>query len=204
MASTGHILSRRLPVPQSVSRQLRCHGLTTVRFVTWKASNSSYEPTYQSQPRTSRLRLRVASPSRSRSPPTTTPSTPAPSQPSLYQQLFAETLAAYGVTTSPPRRSPPPEHSPTPSKSDTPPAPAKPVLPLGDELRAWLEEAVPEKQRPTKLEPGATVLVLNNASRSLVESDFYRLAPQGRHVEGWAGGITKGLCSQFSHSEFAV
>ncbi|AEO66937.1 uncharacterized protein THITE_2115522 [Thermothielavioides terrestris NRRL 8126] len=27
--------------------------------------------------------------------------------------------------------------------------------------------------------------------RSLVESDFYRLAPQGRHLAGWAGGINK-------------
>jgi hypothetical protein len=28
-------------------------------------------------------------------------------------------------------------------------------------------------------------------SRSLVASDFYRWAPQGRHVAGWAGGISK-------------
>ena len=37
-----------------------------------------------------------------------------------------------------------------------------------------------------------TVLVLNAASASLLESDFFRLSPQGRHVDGWARGIVKG------------
>ncbi|KAL1866110.1 hypothetical protein VTK73DRAFT_4903 [Phialemonium thermophilum] len=38
---------------------------------------------------------------------------------------------------------------------------------------------------------GPTVLVLNAASKSLLESDFYRLGPQGRHLEGWTSGIVK-------------
>jgi hypothetical protein len=36
-----------------------------------------------------------------------------------------------------------------------------------------------------------TVVIVSAASRSLAESDFYRLAEQGKHVAGWAGGITK-------------
>jgi hypothetical protein len=39
---------------------------------------------------------------------------------------------------------------------------------------------------------GPTVLVLNGASKSLVESDFYRLARQGQHLDGWASSILKG------------
>lgn len=33
--------------------------------------------------------------------------------------------------------------------------------------------------------PGTTVLVLRNASPNLIEEDFRRLVPQGRHLEGW-------------------
>ncbi|KAK1759394.1 hypothetical protein QBC47DRAFT_410148 [Echria macrotheca] len=36
-----------------------------------------------------------------------------------------------------------------------------------------------------------TILVINSASPNLLESDFYRLANQGRHVDGWAVGISK-------------
>ncbi len=36
------------------------------------------------------------------------------------------------------------------------------------------------------------MLVVKGASKSLLESDFYRLAPQGQHLDGWAGGIHKG------------
>lgn len=35
------------------------------------------------------------------------------------------------------------------------------------------------------------MLILSDLSRSLAQSDFYRLAPQGQHVAGWAGGIIK-------------
>lgn len=87
-----------------------------------------------------------------------------------------------------PNRSPASEYPvPEPSSRN----PRRLPLPLGDELRAWLENAVSEVREAGNDEDGPTVLVLSNASRSLVESDFYRLAPQGRHVDGWAGGITK-------------
>lgn len=69
----------------------------------------------------------------------------------------------------------------------------------GDELRAWLEKeaiAVFEKEaaraeRYKNIEDNKKVLVIPHMSRSLVESDFYRYAPQGHHVAGWAGGIVK-------------
>jgi hypothetical protein len=38
----------------------------------------------------------------------------------------------------------------------------------------------------------ASVLVLSNASKNLVESDFLRLSPKGEHIEGWSSGIIKG------------
>ncbi|KAK1766804.1 hypothetical protein QBC33DRAFT_540283 [Phialemonium atrogriseum] len=38
---------------------------------------------------------------------------------------------------------------------------------------------------------GPAVLVLNSASKSLLESDFYRLGRQGQHLDGWASGIVK-------------
>lgn len=40
---------------------------------------------------------------------------------------------------------------------------------------------------------GHTVLVLNAASKNLAETDFYRIARQGRHVDGWATGLVKGI-----------
>ncbi|OTB15477.1 hypothetical protein K445DRAFT_317733 [Daldinia sp. EC12] len=36
-----------------------------------------------------------------------------------------------------------------------------------------------------------SMLILSAASKHLVESDFLRLGPQGAHVEGWVGGISR-------------
>jgi hypothetical protein len=170
MTSAGQMLLGRLQLPQSLSRQLRCHGIT-VRFATSETSKKSSTDSSSS-------------------------SSSTPSSSPLFNRLFSEKPAANGVRTRPPRRSPAPEQSslehtrtrnPTPTRE-----PKRAPLPLGDELRAWLENAVSEVRRSSKREAGPTVLVLSNASRSLLESDFYRLAPQGQHVDGWAGAITKG------------
>ncbi|KAL2120603.1 hypothetical protein VTJ04DRAFT_4630 [Mycothermus thermophilus] len=91
-------------------------------------------------------------------------------KPSLYQLLVAETLA--GI-------------------------PGQNVLPR-DELRRWLGEDV-KRRSPEPKEPSSPpnpdqelkILVLNHMPRSLIESDFYRYAPQGKHLAGWAGGIVK-------------
>jgi hypothetical protein len=37
-----------------------------------------------------------------------------------------------------------------------------------------------------------SVLVLNACSKTLEESDFFRLGPRGEHIEGWTSGIIKG------------
>ena len=43
------------------------------------------------------------------------------------------------------------------------------------------------------LEPqNASIVVLSNASKSLSLSDFLRLSPKGKHIDGWASGIIKG------------
>ncbi|KAL2134670.1 hypothetical protein VTI74DRAFT_11181 [Chaetomium olivicolor] len=75
-------------------------------------------------------------------------------------------------------------------------------LPPGDELRAWLEHAAepsvkpsvkpsPEAPSPSEDQSDETVIIINNAARSLLGSDFFRLSPKGRHVDGWAGGLVK-------------
>jgi hypothetical protein len=42
----------------------------------------------------------------------------------------------------------------------------------------------------TREEP--SVLILNSATKTLEESDFFRLGPKGEHIEGWTSGIIKG------------
>jgi hypothetical protein len=37
-----------------------------------------------------------------------------------------------------------------------------------------------------------SVLILNSATKTLEESDFFRLGPKGEHIEGWTSGIIKG------------
>lgn len=39
----------------------------------------------------------------------------------------------------------------------------------------------------------ASVLVLQAASKTLVESDFFRLGAKGNHIAGWASGILRGM-----------
>ncbi len=38
----------------------------------------------------------------------------------------------------------------------------------------------------------AGVLILQACSKTLVESDFFRIGPKGNHIEGWTSGIVKG------------
>ncbi|KAK3943820.1 hypothetical protein QBC46DRAFT_376335 [Diplogelasinospora grovesii] len=45
--------------------------------------------------------------------------------------------------------------------------------------------------RSTSFADEPVVMILFSTSKSLLESDLYRLARQGQHVDGWAGGITK-------------
>ncbi|KAJ4390751.1 hypothetical protein N0V93_004349 [Gnomoniopsis smithogilvyi] len=65
---------------------------------------------------------------------------------------------------------------------------------LRNEVRNW----IPEEQRRhiTAPEPGelgshSTVMILSGLSNSLVDTDFYRILPESKHIEGWAGGLVK-------------
>lgn len=42
----------------------------------------------------------------------------------------------------------------------------------------------------------ASVLILNCASKTLEESDFFRVSPRGEHIEGWTRSIIKGADSK--------
>lgn len=42
-----------------------------------------------------------------------------------------------------------------------------------------------------------SVLVLSACSKTLEETDFYRVGPQGNHVEGWTSGVLKGIQSSY-------
>lgn len=89
--------------------------------------------------------------------------------------------------------------------SQTPPRAREEVTeelpPLDSEFREWLRTATETGVREAELNrqltkgvavyDGPTVLVLNAASRCLLESDFYRLARQGKHLGDWAVGIAR-------------
>jgi hypothetical protein len=71
--------------------------------------------------------------------------------------------------------------------------------PMDPELQSWLRAARQDHEaHPTEVYNGPTLLVLKSASKSLLESDFYRLARQGKHLENWAVGLVRGMSTYFS------
>jgi len=87
--------------------------------------------------------------------------------------------------------------------------------PSGDDLKEWLRSDILDGQAPQDVaaetefvtaddigkrlremrlskEEGRAILIINSVSPALAESDFYRIANQGRHVYGWAVGLSKG------------
>lgn len=74
--------------------------------------------------------------------------------------------------------------------------------PFGDEAYSAV---LRHDNEATLKRQNASVLVLSNASKALVESDFMRLSPRGRHIDSWASGIIKGtvtLQTQLSISTY--
>ncbi|KAL1840569.1 hypothetical protein VTJ49DRAFT_301 [Mycothermus thermophilus] len=75
--------------------------------------------------------------------------------------------------------------------------PLSPTVLPEDELKPYLDKHVQpseesEETAAQKAERNALkVMVMHHMPRSLIESDFYRYASQGKHVAGWAGGIVK-------------
>lgn len=65
---------------------------------------------------------------------------------------------------------------------------------LRNEVRNWIPAADREEVNAPELgEYGShsTVVVISAVSSTLIDSDFYRIIPEGKHVEGWAGGLVK-------------
>lgn len=65
---------------------------------------------------------------------------------------------------------------------------------LRNEVRNWVSEG--GQVQTSWLRIGdygshSTVVVISGISPSLMDTDFYRIAPEGKHVEGWAGGLVK-------------
>ncbi len=104
-----------------------------------------------------------------------------PKPPSLFEELFPEMARA----TETPR-----------TKS------AAMAAVTDDSLAPWLADAPPPRTSPpppssraptSTMRASATVLILASTTATLAPSDFYRIAPQGQHVEGWTGGLLKVL-----------
>ncbi|KAK4542576.1 hypothetical protein LTR36_006624 [Oleoguttula mirabilis] len=116
-----------------------------------------------------------------------------PRQPSLIEQLFPEETKRY-------------EEAQTKASREIPRLPLDTPIPFnerrGVEPDSQHEESQPvyarelreDMRRQDEHSKQTTVLVLRNASPNLVEEDFRRLIPQGKHMEGWTleqGDITK-------------
>jgi hypothetical protein len=65
---------------------------------------------------------------------------------------------------------------------------------MDPEITQWLKRSTQDLE-PNEFYNGPTLLVLSGASKSLLESDFYRLARQGKHLDNWAIGLVRGMCS---------
>ncbi|KAK5129700.1 hypothetical protein LTR08_002944 [Meristemomyces frigidus] len=102
--------------------------------------------------------------------------------PSLIEQLFPEETKRY-------------EEARRAASREIPRLPLEPVVPFSERRDDGLESKVALPFRTRVMQESmreedardrrTTILVLRNASPNLVEEDFRRLIPQGKHVEGW-------------------
>ncbi|KAK0735794.1 hypothetical protein B0T21DRAFT_192185 [Apiosordaria backusii] len=117
---------------------------------------------------------------------------PQPPKPSLYQLLFPK-----DPTPKPSKAS----HSTTSTSNTSNDDLEPPRISLQDdqELSEWMKQL--HSHTSSKTDTGhkeadiPTVLILS-APRDLLESDFYRVAPQGQHVQGWTSGPDKVIQSR--------
>ncbi|PSS00620.1 hypothetical protein BD289DRAFT_423509 [Coniella lustricola] len=120
-----------------------------------------------------------------------TPSLSAPG--SIFNQLFPDSAEPSKETTT--SDDPVKEQNPLNKDEDAL------LVSLRNEVRNWIPEE--DRDTITAPQPGqygsqSTVVIISGLSNTLVDSDFYRIIPEGRHVEGWAGGLVK--CVQARHS----
>ncbi|TDZ15486.1 hypothetical protein Cob_v011620 [Colletotrichum orbiculare MAFF 240422] len=65
-----------------------------------------------------------------------------------------------------------------------------------NDLQSWIDSLAKEQGDDTAEaadKPRPALLILSNASANLAESDFYRVGPQGQHLDGWSASIRKVL-----------
>ncbi|KAI1804141.1 hypothetical protein F4811DRAFT_300724 [Daldinia bambusicola] len=108
-------------------------------------------------------------------------------RPSLFEQLFpddAKTLLNKNTAPKPSWA----EHL-----LDDPPQPPSPSPTIDEEnLNQDSDNNDHDKKSPADVPLRAkSMLILSAASKHLTESDFLRLGPQGAHVEGWVGGLSR-------------
>ncbi|KAI1468796.1 uncharacterized protein F4812DRAFT_424760 [Daldinia caldariorum] len=111
-------------------------------------------------------------------------------RPSLFEQLFpdeAKTLLNKNTTPKPswaehllddPPQPPSPSPSPSPSDEE------------GNNVNDDIGNDGRKSPADVPLR-AKSMLILSAASKHLTESDFQRLGPQGAHVEGWVGGLSR-------------
>ncbi|ROW16642.1 hypothetical protein VPNG_01729 [Cytospora leucostoma] len=105
---------------------------------------------------------------------------------SIFGQLFPEEVGARSASSEEWVRE-------TTGEPLTPPKDSL-LISLRNEVRNWIP--ADQQERITGPQPGeygshSTVVVISGTSPSLIETDFFRIAPEGQHVEGWAGGLVK-------------
>lgn len=127
------------------------------------------------------------------------PKRPPAKQTSLYDELFPEEQAES-------------QTAPTEPDHDSIEIPRLPLSDI-DHLDSYSQRSESRKRRTNELTQAAAqgavkqwnpaVLVLSRASKSLVDADFRRIAPKGRHIGEWTGpgDILKGTDSSAVDTE---
>lgn len=111
---------------------------------------------------------------------------PPSSSTSIFKQLFPDGAASQLEATEKKPAEQPREPQDLPEDSL--------FISLRNEVRNWIPDV--DRQDVEAPDPGeygsqATVVVISGVSNSLVDTDFYRIIPEGKYVEGWAGGLIK-------------
>ncbi|KAK4165954.1 hypothetical protein QBC43DRAFT_314592 [Cladorrhinum sp. PSN259] len=202
------MLTRRLQLLQPLARKCILRPITLNRF----ASSDNSDAASAARRRRARFITRetryeepVVPPSEVTDPPPESPS-PGPLPLSLYEALFRK------PTPSPTEDAI--EHTTTitnitswqPSFKNYDEEPPRVNLRADDELSGWLNEALVKALRRTPQEEAysypnpPSVLLLSPLPRSLLPSDFFRIAPQGHHVDGWAKGLQKVIQARHPHT----
>ena len=131
------------------------------------------------------------------------PKSPIHPKPSLFAELFPKEAQKKAA-------------SKTPTGETNLKVPTLPLPTVEELLEGFDGSTVNDSSHPRETTKAASsdaykhrkiaVLVLQVASRSLIESDFRRLAPKGKHIGGWTGpgDILKGTSSAGSRPGYTL